>query len=260
MTPLLSLDSLDICFNKQLVAQDISFSLRSGEILGVIGESGSGKSTILKAIMNLLGGNGRVSKGHIWFEGQDIVALPVDVRRKINGAKITMVFQDSRLSLCPVRSIGSQIHEVFLAHTSHSRKHSDAMALEVFSTLAFKDPLRILNSYPFELSGGMIQRVGIGMAMLLQPSLILADEPTSALDVAVQKEIIHQFMHLKERYKTAIVFVSHNIKLIEKISDAVMVLKDGRVVEYGPCDRVFKAPQDAYTKTLLAAAPVLRRH
>ena len=260
MDSVLSLDAVDVSYNQQLVVQDIRFSLRPGEILGVIGESGSGKSTILKAIMNLLGTNGRVSKGSIWFEGQDMVGLPADARRKINGAKMAMVFQDNRLSLCPVRSIGSQIHEVFLAHTSHSRKQSDALALEVFSRLAFKDPLRILNSYPFELSGGMIQRVGIGMAMLLQPSLILADEPTSALDVAVQKEIVHQFLHLKEHYKAAIVFVSHNIKLIEKISDTVMVLRDGRVMEYGPCDRVFKAPQDAYTKTLLAAAPVLRRH
>lgn len=259
MSHLLSLDSVDINYNQKLVVRDVSFSLRSGEILGIIGESGSGKSTILKAIMNLLGQHGHVSKGRICFEGQDIVGLPADERRKISGAKIGMVFQDNRLCLCPVRSIGSQIHEIFLAHGSHSKKQSDAMALDIFEKLAFKDPLRILKSYPFELSGGMIQRVGIGMAMLLQPPLILADEPTSALDVAVQKEIVQQFMHLKQAYKTAIIFVSHNIKLIETISDSVIVLKNGVIKEYGSVDQVFNATQDTYTKTLLAAAPVLRR-
>ena len=259
MNHLLSFDSVDIRYNNNLVVQDICFSLRSGEILGIIGESGCGKSTILKAIMNILGTNGLVTKGDIWFEGMNLPSLHFNEMRKIYGAKISLVFQDNRSSLCPIRTIGSQIHEIFSAHTNNSRKQSNEEAFDILEKLAFKDPGRILSSYPFELSGGMIQRVGIAMAMLLKPSIILADEPTSALDVAVQRQIIDQFLLLRELYNIAIIFVSHNIKVVSKIADSVIVLKDGLIKEYGPTRQVFCHPQNQYTKTLLAAVPTLRR-
>ena len=259
MDPVLSFDSVDISYGNKIITRDISFALRPGEIVGIIGESGSGKSTILKAAMKILGGSGSVSKGNIFFKGMNILELSPKKMRQICGAQISMVFQDCRTSMCPVRTIGSQIYEIFLAHTKKSREEAYGMAFDLFEKLAFKDPKRILNSYPFELSGGMVQRVGIAMAMLLKPSVILADEPTSALDMAVQKQIINELLLLKDQYNIGIVFVSHNINIISKISDSMIVLKNGIVEEYGITSEVIRHPKSEYTNELIKAAPVLRR-
>lgn len=260
MKTLLSYDAVDVCYNGNAVVQNISFTLQPGEILGVVGESGSGKSTIIKAIMGLLGSDGYVSKGHIWFQGQNLVNLTAAQMRKICGAKIGMIFQDTASSLCPIRTIGSQIYESLRAHTSITRKKANEKALYLFEKLSFKDRQRILDSYSFELSGGMNQRVGIAMAMLMNPPLLLADEPTSALDVLVQQKIVEEMLILRELYGTAIILVTHNIGLISAMADSVIVLKDGAVGEYGSAKQVLNDPQDAYTKSLLAAVPKLRRH
>lgn len=260
MTQFFSFDSVHIEYNGTPTLHNISFSLREGEILGIIGESGSGKSTIIKAIINILGNNARITQGKICFNGTNLLELNQQKMRKICGPKIGMIFQDCRSALCPVRSIGSQIHDTFSAHTHTSRSESDRMALELFQKFGFKDGKRILNSYPFELSGGMIQRVGIAMAMLLNPSLILADEPTSALDVSVQKQILKEIEFVRDSYNTAVILVSHNIGVIKSLADSVMVLKNGHIVEYGATQDIFGNPQQNYTKELIAAAPVLRRN
>lgn len=259
MEPLLTYRSVEVSFNGRAVTHDVSFTLHAGEILGIVGESGSGKSTLLKAAMGLLGNGGLVTKGDIWFKGKDLPDLPEKELRKICGAGIGMIFQDAGASLCPIRTIGEQIYESMSAHMEITRSQAREKALALFEKLQFKDGQRIWNSYPFELSGGMNQRAGIAIAMLMEPPVLLADEPTSALDVAVQKQVIEEMLHLRELFGTAIILVTHDIGVVSAMADTVLVLKDGRIMEFGTAQQVLRDPRDAYTRKLLAAVPKLRR-
>lgn len=262
--PVLTYSHVDVSFNGDTVVHDVSFSLAPGEILGIVGESGSGKSTLLRAAMGLLGSTGLVTRGDIWFRGADGAKLDIpdlagEELRRVRGAGIGMVFQDAGASLVPIRTIGAQIVESLRAHGSVSADEARARALALFDSLGFEDAERIWDSYPFELSGGMNQRVGIAIAMLLEPRVLLADEPTSALDVAVQKRVIQELKGLRDGFGTAIVVVTHDIGVIEAMADAVLVMNEGRVVEHGSSERVLGHPQQEYTKRLLAAVPRLRR-
>ena len=259
MEPLLTYRSVEVSFNGRAVTHDVSFTLYAGEILGIVGESGSGKSTLLKAAMGLLGNGGLVTKGDIWFKGKDLPDLPEKELRKICGAGIGMIFQDAGASLCPIRTIGEQIYESMSAHMEITRSQAREKALALFEKLQFKDGQRIWNSYPFELSGGMNQRAGIAIAMLMEPPVLLADEPTRALDVAVQKQVIEEMLHLRELFGTAIILVTHDIGVVSAMADTVLVLKDGRIMEFGTAQQVLHEPRDAYTRKLLAAVPKLRR-
>ena len=259
MEPLLTYRSVEVSFNGRAVTHDVSFTLHAGEILGIVGESGSGKSTLLKTAMGLLGNGGLVTKGDIWFKGKDLPDLPEKELRKICGAGIGMIFQDAGASLCPIRTIGEQIYESMSAHMEITRSQAREKALALFEKLQFKDGQRIWNSYPFELSGGMNQRAGIAIAMLMEPPVLLADEPTSALDVAVQKQVIEEMLHLRELFGTAIILVTHDIGVVSAMADTVLVLKDGRIMEFGMAQQVLREPRDAYTRKLLAAVPKLRR-
>ncbi len=259
MEPLLTYRSVEVSFNGRAVTHDVSFTLHAGEILGIVGESGSGKSTLLKTAMGLLGNGGLVTKGDIWFKGKDLPDLPEKELRKICGAGIGMIFQDAGASLCPIRTIGEQIYESMSAHMEITRSQAREKALALFEKLQFKDGQRIWNSYPFELSGGMNQRAGIAIAMLMEPPVLLADEPTSALDVAVQKQVIEEMLHLRELFGTAIILVTHDIGVVSAMADTVLVLKDGRIMEFGTAQQVLREPRDAYTRKLLAAVPKLRR-
>lgn len=259
MEPLLTYRSVEVSFNGRAVTHDVSFTLHAGEIFGIVGESGSGKSTLLKAAMGLLGNGGLVTKGDIWFKGKDLPDLPEKELRKICGAGIGMIFQDAGASLCPIRTIGEQIYESMSAHMEITRSQAREKALALFEKLQFKDGQRIWNSYPFELSGGMNQRAGIAIAMLMEPPVLLADEPTSALDVAVQKQVIEEMLHLRELFGTAIILVTHDIGVVSAMADTVLVLKDGRIMEFGTAQQVLHEPRDAYTRKLLAAVPKLRR-
>lgn len=259
MEPLLTYRSVEVSFNGRAVTHDVSFTLHAGEILGIVGESGSGKSTLLKAAMGLLGNGGLVTKGDIWFKGKDLPDLPEKELRKICGAGIGMIFQDAGASLCPIRTIGEQIYESMSAHMEITRSQAREKALALFEKLQFKDGQRIWNSYPFELSGGMNQRAGIAIAILMEPPVLLADEPTSALDVAVQKQVIEEMLHLRELFGTAIILVTHDIGVVSAMADTVLVLKDGRIMEFGTAQQVLREPRDAYTRKLLAAVPKLRR-
>ena len=259
MEPLLTYQSVEVSFNRRAVTHDVSFTLHAGEILGIVGESGSGKSTLLKAAMGLLGNDGLVTKGDIWFQGKDLPDLPEKELRKVCGAGIGMIFQDAGASLCPIRTIGEQIYESMSAHMKITRSQAKEKALLLFQRLQFKDGQQIWNSYPFELSGGMNQRVGIAIAMLMEPPVLLADEPTSALDVAVQKQVIEEMLHLRELFGTAIILVTHDIGVVSAMADTVLVLKDGRIMEFGTAQQVLHEPRDAYTRKLLAAVPKLRR-
>lgn len=259
MKELLTYQSVEVSFNGLPVTHDVSFTLHAGEILGIVGESGSGKSTLLKAAMGLLGNGGLVTRGDIWFDGKDLPDLREKEMRRIRGAKLGMIFQDAGASLCPIRTIGDQIYESMAAHGNVSRKQAKEKALSLFEKLQFKDGQRIWDSYPFELSGGMNQRAGIAIAMLMEPPVLLADEPTSALDVAVQKQVVEEMLRLRNIFGTAIMLVTHDIGVVSVMADTILVLKDGRVMEYGPAKQVLENPQDAYTRQLLNAVPKLRR-
>ena len=252
-------DSVEISFGGTPVVHGVSFSLAPGKILGIVGESGSGKSTVIRAVMGLLGSGGAVTKGDIWFDGKNLPDVPENEMRAIRGSSIEMIFQDAGASLCPIRTIGAQICESMASHGRVSAEQAREQALALFSSLDFKDPARVWSSYPFELSGGMNQRVAIAMAMIMRPALLLADEPTSALDAAVQKQVVLELLKLREMCGSSIIVVTHDIGVVSRMADDVLVMKDGRMMEYGPAQSVLGSPQSEYTKTLLAAVPRLRR-
>ena len=256
---LLNYDSVEISFNGTPVVHNISFSLQPGEILGLVGESGSGKSTLIKAAMGLLGDNGLVTRGDITYKGKNLVDMSEHELRSIRGAEIGMIFQDAGASLCPIRTIGEQIYESMRVHTKITRSEAKSRAMDLFDKLNFKDSQRVWDSYPFELSGGMNQRAGIAIAMLMNPPILFADEPTSALDVSVQRQVVREMLKLRELFGTAIVIVTHDIGVVRAMADTVLVLKNGKTVEYGTADRVLDHPRDPYTRKLLEAVPKLQR-
>ena len=255
----LSYENVDISYNGNTVVKDINFKLDEGEILGIVGESGSGKTTVIKAAMNLLGKGGLVTRGDIWFRDMDIPDLSDKQMRKINGIEIGMIFQNSGSAFCPIRTVGDQLYEAMRAHEKISKEDFRIKATELFEKIGFNDVQRILKSYPFELSGGMQQRVGVAAAMLMNPKVLLADEPTSALDVSIQKLVIDEMLKVREMFGTSMIIVSHNIGVIGAMADNVLVMKDGQIIEYGKKDEVLNSPKEEYTKKLMSAVPKLKR-
>ena len=259
MSVLLDYQHVEISFNGNAVVHDVSFQLRPGEILGLVGESGSGKSTLIKAAMGLLGESGMVTRGDIWFEGKNLPDLSEKEMRRICGEKIGMIFQDCGASMSPIRTIGEQIVESLAAHHKVNAAKARAAAMELFDRLRFKDGERVWNSYPFELSGGMNQRAGIAVAMLMNPAILMADEPTSALDVAVQRQVVEEMLNIRNVFGTAIIIVTHDIGVVSAMADSILVLKNGNVMEYGRAKDVLENPRNDYTEKLLSAVPRLRR-
>lgn len=257
---MLQVEHITICYHGKPVVQDVSFDLKPGEILGVVGESGSGKSTIIKAVMGLLGVGGMVVKGDIWYRGRNMVDMPRKERRLLLGPEIGMVFQDCKDALCPIRTIGAQIHESLCEHEKITREETYHRAGILMKKIGLEDYQRVLESYPFELSGGMNQRVGICAAMMMKPALLLADEPTSALDVTVQKQVVEEMKLMREEYGTAMILVTHNIGVVRAAADQVLVLQHGEVMDYGPTERVLKHSENAYTKKLMSSVLHLRRN
>ena len=259
METLLRYEHVSIAYLGQPAVEDVSFHLSPGEILGIVGESGSGKSTLIKAAMGLLGSEGRVTGGSIRYKGNDLTALPKKELRKLCGPELGYIFQSAGSAFCPIRTVGAQLYEAMGEHGRISKAVFEERALDMLARLGFEDGKRILKSYPFELSGGMQQRVGIAAAMLLKPSVLLADEPTSALDVTLQKQVVEEMRMVRDTFGTAIVLVAHNLGVIGAMADNVLVLKDGKTVEYGKTGDVLTNPQADYTRALLAAVPRLRR-
>ena len=259
MEELLHYDHVDISYLGQPAIRDVSFSLHSGEILGIVGESGSGKSTLIKAAMGLLGAEGCVTRGEIRYKGKNLPDLPQKELRKLCGPELGYIFQSAGSSFCPIRTVGAQLLETLREHEKISRANFQAQALELLEKLGFAHGKRILGSYPFELSGGMQQRIGIAAAMLLNPCVLFADEPTSALDVTIQKQVMEEMLLVRRAFGTSIVLVAHNLGVIGAMADRVLVLKDGEAVESGKTQDVLTNPQADYTRALLAAVPKLRR-
>lgn len=259
MEALLRAENITVCYNGKPVVEDVSFELQKGKILCVVGESGSGKSTLIKAVIGLLGRDGLVTRGDICYKGNYVTDMPGKKLRKLRGPEMGMVFQDCSAALCPIRRVGVQIYESLSEHEKITKAEAYSRAEALMKKIGLEDARRILNSYPFELSGGMNQRIGICTAMLMKPSLLLADEPTSALDVTVQKRVMEELLQMRREYGTAIILVTHNIGLAGAMADQVLVMKNGRMMDYGPTDRVLNHPENPYTRNLMNSVPHLKR-
>lgn len=263
MSNILEYRNVDIHYGKKQVIENVLLSMKPGEILGIVGESGSGKSTLIRAAMGLLGEGGTVTQGQILYQGTnttiDMTQIHGEEMRRLRGAEIAMIFQNAGASLCPIRTIEEQLYEAVLEHESISKGEIRDRALELFEQLRFTNGEQILKSYPFEFSGGMNQRVGIVLAMVLRPRLLLADEPTSALDVTVQLQVLWEMKKLRDMYGTSIVLVTHNIGVVNYLADHVAVMHQGKLVEYGTKEDVLNHPQDAYTKKLIGSVLHLKR-
>lgn len=257
--PLLDMQHVEISYNGKPVVHDVSFRVEQGEILGIVGESGSGKSTVIKAAMGLLGSSGAVTGGDIYYKGQNVIGAKGEELRRMRGPAMGMIFQNTGAALCPIRSIEDQLYESVVQHEKLSRQEVHDRAMELFEKMRLKDGERILKSYPFELSGGMSQRVGIMMAMILKPDLLFADEPTSALDVTVQAQVVREMMKMRESYGTGIVIVTHNIGVVEYMADKIAVMHQGRLVEYGNKKDIIECPKEEYTRKLLGAVLRIRK-
>jgi oligopeptide/dipeptide ABC transporter ATP-binding protein len=242
--------------------RDLSFSIVRGEVLGLIGESGSGKSVTSLAIMRLLAPQAEVN-GETFFQpnggpAQNLFTLSSEQMRRLRGAKISMIFQEPMTALNPVMRIGEQIAEAVRAHTDVSKKESWNRAIEALREVAIPDPEERVRDYPHQLSGGMRQRVMIAIAIVNRPDLLIADEPTTALDVTIQKQILELLIELREKFKLTMLFVSHDLAVISHVADRVAVMYAGNLVELASRDDIFRAPAHPYTRGLLRAMPTLR--
>lgn len=234
---------------------DVSFDVEKGKTLGIVGESGCGKSMTSLSIMRLIEKPGQIEGGEILLEGKDIVKMSEDEMRKIRGKKIAMIFQEPMTSLNPVFTIGQQLIEALLLHENMTKKEAKERAIEMLKLVKIPLAERRFDEYPHQLSGGMRQRVGIAMAMTFNPELLLADEPTSALDVTTQAQIVRQMMELCDDFHTSIIIVTHNIGVAAYMADQLIVMQHGKVVDQGTRDEVMNHPTSDYTKKLLAAVP-----
>lgn len=229
--------------------QNVSLKIREGEIVSIVGESGSGKSTLLHGILGLLPSD---PEGSIAYEGE---LLTNSRKRLLRGKEIAIIYQNADRYFDPSKRIGSQFGEMLNAHGVRNKKEQIRIEKDMLGRVHLTQGERILRSYPFELSGGMIQRVAIAMAMAFRPKLLLADEPTSALDATIQERIVRQLLELREAYHTAILLVTHNMGLASYISDSIGVMKDGQMIEYGTRDQIILHPEANYTRMLLRAVP-----
>lgn len=253
--PLLEVNHVEISYSNTIVVKDFSISLGKGEILGIVGESGSGKSTVIKGIMGILGKAGVITNGDILFRGININGYSDKAMRKLRGSSMGMIFQNSEAALCPIRTVGDQLFESVSQHKKISKAQMESEALEIMEKMNLEDGEQILNSYPFEMSRGMNQRVGIMMAMIMKPALLLADEPTSSLDVTVQAQVVKEMMKLREVYNTSIIIVTHNIGVVSHMADKIVVMHRGDLIECGKTQEVIHSPKMEYTKELLASVP-----
>jgi peptide/nickel transport system ATP-binding protein len=239
------------------VVKDVNLAVRRREIIGIVGESGSGKSTLLRAVLGLLPPGGQISAGEIIFKGQNLLRCSREEWREIRGNRIALVFQDAGKSLNPIRKIGSQLIESIRSHFKISKTDAYDKALDMLEKMRLPDGPRIMNSYSFQLSGGMKQRVAIAIAMTLEPELLLSDEPTSSLDATIQTQVVRELMELRNHFDTSIILVTHNIGIASYISDQICVMRRGEFVERGAKTQVIHNPRHEYTAGLLSAVPEL---
>lgn len=248
---ILSVNNLSIEYNKKIVVKDINFDLPNGKILAIVGESGSGKSTILKAIAGLLPSSAKISSGEIFYNVNNITFLDEKERRKLAGSSIAMIFQNATDSFCPIRKVGEQIYEAVKEHKKCSYDEFLENAKIIMKKINLDES--VLNQYPFKLSGGMGQRVGILSAMILNPKLLLADEPTSALDIVTQLSVVEELLNLRKENNLSIVIVTHHLGVAYYMADYILVMKNGSQIEFGTKEEIFYSPKKDYTRELIEA-------
>ena len=233
----------------------VSFNLDAGKVLGIVGESGSGKSVTAYSIMQILADNGRITSGEILYKGEDISRWGESKMQDFRGKCCSIIFQDPMTSLNPVFTIGSQIAEAVLLHTKSSKHVAMEKALEMLKLVGINEPEKRLKQYPYELSGGMRQRVMIAMALACEPDILIADEPTTALDVTIQAQILELMQSLQKKLGMAIIMVTHDLGVIAEMCDEIVVMYGGRFCERGTADEIFYNPRHEYTRGLLRSIP-----
>lgn len=255
--PLLEFAHVTVAYGTRVALRDACLSVMPGESLVVVGESGSGKSTVVGAAMGLLGPGGVVAGGDVWFGDVNVTDAAPRVARGLRGPGMGLVAQDCMASLDPARTVGAQAHDALSAHGRVTRAESDRRARALLARLGLADPDRILACRPHELSGGMGQRVGLCLALLPRPRLLLADEPTSALDAIARAQVLRELARVRDEAGTALVVVTHDMAVAASLADTLLVLDAGRVAEYGTARRVLSHPADDRTRALLEAARAL---
>jgi peptide/nickel transport system ATP-binding protein len=255
--PVLAVERLGVAIGHARVVDGVSFELDAGEILALVGESGCGKSMTALAIMRLLPAVARPVSGRVLLEGDDLLAFSEAEMRRVRGARVSIVFQEPASSLDPLMTVGDQLVEALRAHRPLRRDQARARALAMLEAVGIAEPSRRLAQYPFELSGGMCQRVMIATALAGKPAVLLADEPTTALDVTIQAQILRLIKRLRAETGTAVVLITHDMGVVADIADRVLVMYAGRIVEAAPVEALFAAPRHPYTWLLLRSLPRL---
>lgn len=254
MSAILKVENLNVTLHhrrasKKLV-ENVSFEVRPGECLGILGESGSGKSMTVKSVLGLLDKNFQVS-GSAIFDGQDLLKESKEELRRLRGSRITMVLQNPMTCFDPLYRIGNQMAETFATHTSWNAQEIRTRSLEILEQMRIRNGEEVLEKYPHQLSGGMLQRIMIGIAMALQPELLIADEPTTAIDAITQYEILEEFIRIKKQKNTAMLFITHDLGAISRVADRILVMNSGHVVDSGSFDHILKHADDPYTRILV---------
>lgn len=267
---MLKVENLSIHFEdrseREEVVKNVSFAVENGDILGIVGESGSGKTMTALTIAGLLKKHAVLDGGRVWLDDTDLLGLSEKEMRRVQGNEISMIFQEPMTALNPTMRIGKQVEEALLLHSRRSRRDRGGrlrmerreqreLALRALEEVELEHPEQLYKKYPHELSGGMRQRVMIAAAIVCRPKLLIADEPTTALDVGTQESILQLLKKLNRKYGMCILFISHNLWVVNTLCRRVLVMKDGQVVEEGDCAEIFENPQSEYTRELIAAIP-----
>lgn len=263
MSAVLKVENLNVTLtyrkaSKKLV-EDVSFEVHPGECLGILGESGSGKSMTVKSILGLLDKNFQVS-GSAVFDGHDLLKESKEELRRLRGSRITMVLQNPMTCFDPLYRIGNQMAETFAAHTAWNAQEIRTCCLKILDQMQILNGERVLEKYPHQLSGGMLQRIMIGIAMALQPELLIADEPTTAIDAVTQYEILEEFVRIKKNKNTAMLFITHDLGAISKVADRILVMNSGQIVDSGDFEHIRNHANDPYTRLLIEKRSAVMCH
>lgn len=263
MSAILKVENLNVILkyhktSKKLV-EDVSFEVHPGECLGILGESGSGKSMTVKSILGLLDKNFQVS-GSAVFNGHDLLKESKEELRRLRGSRITMVLQNPMTCFDPLYRIGNQMAETFATHTTWNAQEIHIRCLKILNQMQILNGEEVLEKYPHQLSGGMLQRIMIGIAMALQPELLIADEPTTAIDAITQYEILEEFIRIKKNKNTAMLFITHDLGAISKVADRILVMNSGHIVDSGDFEHIRNHANDPYTRLLIEKRSAVMHH
>ena len=263
MSAVLKVENLNVTLtyrkaSKKLV-EDVSFEVHPGECLGILGESGSGKSMTVKSILGLLDKNFQVSESAV-FDGHDLLKESKEELRRLRGSRITMVLQNPMTCFDPLYRIGNQMAETFAAHTAWNAQEIRTCCLKILDQMQILNGEEVLEKYPHQLSGGMLQRIMIGIAMALQPELLIADEPTTAIDAVTQYEILEEFVRIKKNKNTAMLFITHDLGAISKVADRILVMNSGQIVDSGDFEHIRNHANDPYTRLLIEKRSAVMCH